>query len=271
MHMLHAETTRSNQRVEKGVWAVAQARIRSHSSSCVAPQPSARPRGRAGLSSSLHLEFRRSLGCGTIDLGVDRPFQVILPASPEPHAKGAEPPRTSFVSGGAPSHVACVDVASGQAAPVVPTPSSGPLDLLQDAFLFMGDFKILFYVTLVGFCIANARVVLSGSPKINYFHGCALMILMNYGGSTISAVMVGAPVAFVCNEALVPVCLAVWTVMYFLPLSATDFVKKSFAGFVLQSTTYEIMRCHVLMNCTKQAAALPVSYTHLTLPTICSV
>lgn len=129
------------------------------------------------------------------------------------------------------------------------------MDYAQDAFLFTGEFKMMFYICLVGFCVANARVILAASPTINYFHGCALMVLVNYGGSTISAVMVGAPVAFVCNEALVPVCLAVWTVMRFLPLSATDFVKTPI-GFVLQSMTYEIMRCHVLMNCSAQAGAL---------------
>ena len=143
-----------------------------------------------------------------------------------------------------------------KAAALPVTPPSSPLDMLKDAFLFAGDFKILFYVCLVGFCIANARVILGASPKINFFHGCAMMVLINYGGSTISAVMVGAPVAFVANEALVPVCLAVWTVIYLVGAGTFDFVKTNLVGAVLQSTTYEIMRCHVLMNCTKQDAAL---------------
>ena len=144
----------------------------------------------------------------------------------------------------------------GKSAPVPAPPPFSPIDPLKDAFLFAGDFKILFYICLVGFCLANARVVLGATPKINYFHGCAMMVLICFGGSTISAAMVGAPVAFVANEALVPVCLATWTVVYFVGSSAFDFVKTSAVGVVLQSTTYEIMRCHVLMNCTKQAAAL---------------
>ena len=83
----------------------------------------------------------------------------------------------------------------GKSAPVPAPPPFSPIDPLKDAFLFAGDFKILFYICLVGFCLANARVVLGATPKINYFHGCAMMVLICFGGSTISAAMVGAPFA----------------------------------------------------------------------------
>jgi hypothetical protein len=140
------------------------------------------------------------------------------------------------------------------AAPV-PVPSASPVDLISDVFLFTGDFKFFFYVCLAGFCACNARTVLTASPKINFWHGCALMVLSCYGGSTLSAIMIGKPVAFVCNEALVSVCLATWTVMYFVPKPTIAFLKDTSLGAVVASVTYEIMRCHVLMNCTKQAAA----------------
>lgn len=131
-----------------------------------------------------------------------------------------------------------------------------PLDMLKDAFLFSGDFKWMFYFTLIGFCAANGRAILTATPKINYFHGCALMVLANFGGSTMAAIMCGEPVPFVCNEALVSCCLAVWTVMYLLPSATVGFVKDNPVGSLLLSITYEIQRCHVAMNCTKMAAGV---------------
>ena len=105
----------------------------------------------------------------------------------------------------------------GRKAVPVPDPVASPIDMAMDAFLLSGDFSWMFYATLIGFCLANAKAILGANPKINYFHGCALMVLANYGGSTIAAVMCGKPVAFVLNEALVTVCLAVWTVAYSVP------------------------------------------------------
>ena len=131
-----------------------------------------------------------------------------------------------------------------------------PLNILKDIFLFSGDYKFMFYVALAGFCAANARAILTASPKINYFHGCALMVLTCYGGSTISAIMVGAPVVFAVNEALVSVCLTVWTVMYLAPGMIIKLLKDTTIGSYLNSACYEIMRCHVLMNCSKQAATI---------------
>ena len=129
------------------------------------------------------------------------------------------------------------------------------LDPLKDAFLFSGDFKFMFYLTLVGFCAANGLTILKATPKINYFHGCALMVLSCFGGSTMAAIMCGQPVAFVCNEALVSCCLATWTVMYLLADLTTGLLTGNPIGRYLTSCTYEIQRCHVVMNCTKMAAA----------------
>lgn len=142
-------------------------------------------------------------------------------------------------------------MARGTPPPPPPPPAYQPL---QDAFLFSGDFAWMFYLCLAGFCFANAKAVLGASPKINYWHGCALMVLANYGGSTLAAIMCGKPVPFVCNEALVSVCLSVWTVAYLAP-AAMNSALGSAAGRILSSITYEIMRCHVLMNCSKMAAA----------------
>ena len=139
--------------------------------------------------------------------------------------------------------------------PMPPPPTPPPLyEPLQQAFLFTGDFKWMFYFTLVVFCAANAKAILGANPKINYFHGCVLMVLANFGGSTIAAVMVGKPVAFVCNEALVTCCLLTWTVIYLMP-SVVFGLMSNPVGRQLTSLCYEIQRCHVLMNCTKMAAA----------------
>jgi len=135
-----------------------------------------------------------------------------------------------------------------------PVIEAGMLDPLKDAFLFSGDLKFMFYLTLAGFCLANALAIIKADPGINYFHGCALMVLANFGGSTMAAIMCGAPVAFVCNEALVSVCLTVWTVVYMLPKLFSDIFGGTFLGKLFVSVTYEIQRCHVLMNCSNLAA-----------------
>jgi len=140
-----------------------------------------------------------------------------------------------------------------KAAPVV-APAPTLMDPLKDALLFQGDFKWMFYFTLAGFCAANAMAILGTNPKINYFHGAATMVLVCFGGSTIAAVMCGNPVAFVTNEALVTVCLMTWTVMYALPGLVLGVIKDTAPGRVVLSCCYEIMRTHVMMNCSKMAA-----------------
>jgi len=128
------------------------------------------------------------------------------------------------------------------------------LDPLKDAFLFTGHFTWMFYLTLVGFCMANALAILKQTPNMNFFHGCALMVLANFGGSTMAAIMCGAPVPFVCNEALVAVCLSVWTVVYLLPSVLNGIFSNNAIGRLFVSCSYEIQRCHVLMNCSSLAA-----------------
>lgn len=142
----------------------------------------------------------------------------------------------------------------GKQAVVVEPPAFNPL--IKDAFLFAGDFKWMFYFCLIGFCACNARAVLTATPKINFFHGAALMVITSYGGSTLAAIMVAQPVAFVLNEALVSICLAVWTVMYLVPKPTISFLKDSSVGRLLGSACYEIMRCHVAMNCSAMAATV---------------
>ena len=141
--------------------------------------------------------------------------------------------------------------------PVVVVPEPTPFEALaggvKDAVLFSGDFGWMFYAALIAFCACSAGAVLKASPKINFFHGCALMVLSSFGGSTLAAIMVGAPVVFVANEALVTVCLAVWTAAYVLPTVLLG-ILGSPIGRLVAGTGYEIMRCHVLMNCSKMAS-----------------
>lgn len=127
--------------------------------------------------------------------------------------------------------------------------------MLQDVFLFTGDFKWMFYFTLVGFLLANARNILGATPNINFFHGCALMVLANFGGSATAHIMCGQPVGFVCNEALISCCFVTWTVVYLFPEPIISALKDNPIGRQLHSATFEIQRCHVLMNCSNMAAA----------------
>ena len=86
--------------------------------------------------------------------------------------------------------------------PVVPLPDATMLDMYKDFVLFGGQFGWFFYFALCGFCAANARAILSATPKINFFHGCALMVLANFGGSTMAAIMCGKPVVFALETAI---------------------------------------------------------------------
>ena len=156
------------------------------------------------------------------------------------------------------------DMSSKGAKVVEVAVEAGMLDMIKDAVLFQGSFSFMFYVCLAGFCLANSRMVLkdanlyeAGKSRINYFHGCVLMVLMSFGGSTIAAVMCGKPVPFVCNEALVPVCLICWTVAYldseYLKGMVNKLLSENDVGAVLSSILWEIMRCHVAMNCSAMA------------------
>jgi len=126
---------------------------------------------------------------------------------------------------------------------------------LQDALLFTGSFSWMFYVTLVGFCAAIAQSILTSSPRINFFHGMALTLLSCFGGSTLAAIVCGSPMPIVCNEALVPVCITTWAVVYALPSLALGFLVETTACSLLNSIAFEIQRCHVVMNCVALAAA----------------
>jgi len=133
-----------------------------------------------------------------------------------------------------------------------PLPPPSMIQPLQDAMLFSGDYAWVFYLALAGYALANARAI--AQPKMNYFHGCAMMVLASLGGSTMVAIMCGKAVPLVCNEALVPVCLAAWTAVYLVP-AQLGAVLNNQIGRALTSVTYETFRCHVMMNCTKMAAS----------------
>lgn len=134
-----------------------------------------------------------------------------------------------------------------------PEPSS--LELVRDTFLFQGPYgNALFWFAISGFCLANAKAILSADKSINFFHGLALQLMTAYGGSTICALMCGKPVVFFVNEALAPVALTTFTVLY---AARAPFVSamNSMPGAVLISIAWETMRCHVLMNCAAMAAS----------------
>ena len=78
-------------------------------------------------------------------------------------------------------------------------------------------------------------------------------VVVCYGGSTIACIICGNPVAYVANEALASVAVATWTAIYLLPGPILGFMKETFPGKVLTSVTYEIMRTHVMINCSASA------------------
>jgi len=134
---------------------------------------------------------------------------------------------------------------------------SGTLEMVRDAVLFSGEYWWMFYVCLVGFSFCNSRTILGAVPNINYFHGCALMVLANYGGSTLAMIMMSKPVVFVVNEALVPVALICFTIAWLERNNrvVNKFLADTSIGAIFSSITYEIMRCHVAMGCSAAAAA----------------
>ena len=72
-------------------------------------------------------------------------------------------------------------------AAVVPEPEAmNPLSMLKDAFLYQGAFAWMFYFCLAGFCAANAMAILGPTPKMNYFHGAAMMVSPASQGHSLS-------------------------------------------------------------------------------------
>jgi len=126
-------------------------------------------------------------------------------------------------------------------------------ETIRDIFLCQGDFGWMWYVFLTGFCMANCRVILSSKPDITYTQGITLAVVTCYGGSTLAAILCGHPVVFLFNQALVPVACTVFSVMYMIPMPIIA-VMNSGIGSILISTTYETMRCHVLMGSAAIAA-----------------
>eukprot|EP00316_Scyphosphaera_apsteinii_P012663 CAMPEP_0119303618 /NCGR_PEP_ID=MMETSP1333-20130426/5029_1 /TAXON_ID=418940 /ORGANISM="Scyphosphaera apsteinii, Strain RCC1455" /LENGTH=219 /DNA_ID=CAMNT_0007306345 /DNA_START=234 /DNA_END=893 /DNA_ORIENTATION=+ len=75
-----------------------------------------------------------------------------------------------------------------------------------------------------------------------------------------AAIICGKPIPFLCNEALVPVCLVTWLITYRMPVFALESVFDCTLGNALISVLYEIQRCHVLMNCAVlSAVTLPAA------------
>lgn len=126
---------------------------------------------------------------------------------------------------------------------------------VRDVFLFQGDGygPLFFYVALAGFCTASLRTILLAKPSINFSHGLALGVLTSFGGSTLCAIMCGAPASLVVNEALVTTLLAVWVVLFLFKASIMPLLETP-AGRLFMSVTYETMRCHVMMGSAALAA-----------------
>lgn len=152
--------------------------------------------------------------------------------------------------------VAAVEAGKKAAAAVEMDPDVTFAAMLKDMLLFDGSFKWLFWVALCGFCAANFRLILLAKKDIRFVHGLVMGVLNSYGGSTLAAVICGQAVPFVVNEKLiVGICLT-WFVVHRI-LGSTIFltlIKDTSLGAVLISVCYEVMRCHVMINCHRMAS-----------------
>ena len=137
-----------------------------------------------------------------------------------------------------------------------PPPEPTMMATLKDMVLFDGEFKFLFWVCLVGFCAGNLRMILTQTPNIRFVHGLVLGVLNCYGGSTLAAIICGQPVPFVVNEKLIVGFSLTWVVAYSLPAVFMSVVKGTSSGAILISVTYEILRCHVMINCHRMASGV---------------
>jgi len=151
------------------------------------------------------------------------------------------------------------------------------LEMLRDVLLFQGLFGWMFWLTGIGFCMANCRIILQAKPQIRFLHGLAMGVLGSYGGSTLAAAMLAKPTVFLINESLVPMFFCVWCVMYTLPSLFLGLLKDTSVGSIFASCCYEIFRCHVMINCAKMAhatltvAAFPLTSTPTVGPLICGM
>jgi len=133
-------------------------------------------------------------------------------------------------------------------------PSMEPnlLGTLKSVALFEGEFSWVFWVCLVGYCAGNCAAILKANKDIRFVHGLVLLILNSYGGSTIAAILCGQPVPFMVNEKLLVGLVGTWMVAFMLP-GLPKMVKGTAAGSVLISVCFEVLRCHVMINCHKMA------------------
>ena len=119
----------------------------------------------------------------------------------------------------------------------------------------------MYYLCLFGFCLANCRAILKAKPDTHFAHGLALSVLTSYGGSTLCAIMCGNPVVFVVNESLVTLVSIAWCVSHnSLTRKPVDALLSSTPGAYYLSVAYEVMRCHVLLGCSKMAATTLAAY-----------
>lgn len=122
-------------------------------------------------------------------------------------------------------------VACAKKAVPLPDPPT-MMEELRDVLLFTGSFKWMFWLCLVGYCMAVYRIVLDTKPTIRYAHGLVLGVVSATGGSTMAAMLCGKPVPIVANEALIPALAATWSVMYMLPDQCLALLKNTSVGSI---------------------------------------
>jgi hypothetical protein len=127
-------------------------------------------------------------------------------------------------------------------------PPFDELGTVKGVALFEGEFSWVFWVCLVGYCAANCAAILKANKDIRFVHGLVLLVLNSYGGSTIAAIVCGQPVPFVVNEKLIVGLVGTWIVAFSLP-GLPKMVKSTAIGSVLISVCFEVLRCHVMINC----------------------
>ena len=88
----------------------------------------------------------------------------------------------------------------------IPPATFDMLEQVRDTFLYTGEYGLyMYWFAIIGYCLANGKAILSAQQDINFFHGLALQLMTSYGGSSVTAIICGKPVAFFINESLAPV------------------------------------------------------------------
>ena len=131
------------------------------------------------------------------------------------------------------------------------TSASEALTELRTLVLFQNHYAPLYYATLALYCAACCTAMRAKAPNLSTPHALALTVLTSFGGGILVPITLGKPMVLHANESVLPVMLAAWTAVNYVPGVYRLFSTN--LGRIVSTTGFEIFRYHVLAGCSDLA------------------